>query len=103
MTILAEAYGSSLGDANWNPIVDLNNDSKIDTDDLDEVFKVFHLLVTDVNGDGVVNILDITVAALAYGSTPESANWNVKVDFNDDQTVNIIDISVAATAYGKRR
>ena len=46
----------------------------------------------DVNRDGVVNILDLTLVARAFGAyTPES-------DVNSDGVVNIFDLAFVATA-----
>jgi hypothetical protein len=45
----------------------------------------------DLNGDGVVNILDAILLADAFGSKPGSPNWNPYADLNDDSVVNILD------------
>ena len=55
----------------------------------------------DLNGDNVVNIVDMTIAAKAFGSTPSDRNWNAIADINMDKKVNIIDISIIARDYGK--
>jgi len=59
------------------------------------------LLKTDLNDDGVVNILDISIIAIAFGSTPEGPNWNIIADLNNDQIINILDISTVAMEFGK--
>ena len=41
----------------------------------------------DVNGDGIVNILDLVLIAANFGQTAESA-----ADVNDDGVVNILDL-----------
>jgi hypothetical protein len=58
-------------------------------------------LFGDLSGDGRVNILDVTIVALAYGSTPQMPNWNPKADLNNDGTVNILDIALVAREFGK--
>ena len=45
----------------------------------------------DVNGDGIVNILDLVVVANAFGETDP--------DINGDGTVNILDLVVVANAF----
>jgi len=41
----------------------------------------------DLNTDGTINILDISVVAMAFGSTPEDPDWNVIADLNSDQVI----------------
>jgi transglutaminase-like putative cysteine protease len=55
----------------------------------------------DLNGDNVVNIVDMTIAAKAFGSTPSDRNWNAVADINMDKKLNIIDLSMIAREYGK--
>ena len=50
---------------------------------------------TDVNGDSIVNILDLVVVANAFGAE------NEKADVNGDGAVNILDLVVVANAFGK--
>ncbi len=62
---------------------------------------ILRVLQTDLNNDGTVNILDISIVAVAFGSTPEDPNWNEIADLNNDEIVNILDISIVAMDYGK--
>ena len=55
----------------------------------------------DLNGDGEVNIIDVSIAAMAFGSNPLDPNWNIIVDLNNDQIINILDISTVAMKFGK--
>lgn len=56
----------------------------------------------DVNHDGVVNIIDISIAAKAFGSSyPDHPRWEYKADVNHDHVVNILDIAGIAKCYGK--
>jgi hypothetical protein len=55
----------------------------------------------DVNGDGRVNILDISAVAKAFGSKPGDPSWNPNADVDNNETVNIIDISKVAKEFGK--
>lgn len=56
---------------------------------------------TDLNKDGSVNILDISIVAKAYGSKPGNPNWNEIADLDKNGITNIIDISMVAKDYGK--
>ena len=55
------------------------------------VFGVKGYILGDINGDGVVNILDAIMQASAFGCTPQDTNWNPRADLNDDGVVNILD------------
>jgi hypothetical protein len=56
----------------------------------------------DLNGDGLVNILDISLIGIAYNSRPGDPNWNPKVDFDKNNFVNIIDLTQVAIEYGSK-
>jgi hypothetical protein len=56
----------------------------------------------DVNQDGIVNILDIGIVAAAYGSNPQTVNWNSAADLNFDEIVDIFDICIIAIYFGER-
>jgi len=52
-------------------------------------------LATDVNKDGVVNILDLTLIASNFGKSGEN-----DADVNADGLVNILDLTLVAAAFG---
>ena len=54
----------------------------------------------DIDGDHKVEIRDLATVALAYGSTPASANWNSAADINNDGKVNILDLAFVAIYFG---
>jgi hypothetical protein len=58
-------------------------------------------LPTDLNKDGTVNILDISLVAKAYGAKPGDTTWNPVADLNEDAIINILDIAMVAKDYGK--
>ncbi|RLI65378.1 MAG: hypothetical protein DRO67_02775 [Candidatus Asgardarchaeum californiense] len=59
-------------------------------------------LVGDVNIDGAVDIQDILVAALSFGSYPAHPRWNPNADFTKDGYIGIDDICLTARNFGKQ-
>ncbi len=55
----------------------------------------------DINNDCIVNILDILIAAIAFGSSPGDPNWNPITDLNSDNIINILDIVRIGVNFGK--
>ena len=60
-----------------------------------------HLQASDVNADGTVNILDLTLIAANFGTTP-TADQTFSPDINGDGTVNILDLTLVASHFGSR-
>lgn len=58
-------------------------------------------LCTDVDRDGQINILDISIPAKAFGSKIGDSNYYGLADINEDNVINILDIAAIATDYGK--
>jgi len=54
----------------------------------------------DLNDDGIVDKVDISIAAKAFGTKPGDPNWNEKADLDKNGTINILDISIVAKAFG---
>jgi len=59
------------------------------------------LLEGDANGDNLVNILDFSLLATAFGKTSDQVGFNAFTDFNADSLINIIDFSLLATNFSK--
>lgn len=58
----------------------------------------------DINGDGIVNILDIAIVAKAYATTPGDPNWNPIADIAEPYgEINILDIVTVAREYGNSK
>jgi hypothetical protein len=57
------------------------------------------LPIGDINGDGSVNILDISLWAKAFGTTSTSPRWNADADINHDGKVNILDGVIVAKSF----
>ena len=66
----------------------------------DEYLTDIHLAI-DLNGDRIVDILDIAIAATAFNSRPEDDNWKAIADLNGDWNVNIVDLAAIAIGFGK--
>jgi hypothetical protein len=58
-------------------------------------------LSTELNKDGTVNILDITMVAAIYNSKEGDPKWNELADLDKSGLVNILDISMVAKDFGK--
>lgn len=53
----------------------------------------------DLNGDIVVNAVDLGQLKAAFFSTPASANWNPNADFNNDGVINVVDLGIMRAAF----
>lgn len=58
-------------------------------------------ILGDINGDGMVNIIDIVLIAASYGTTPEDFNWNPHADIAPPYgVIDILDLVTCAAHYG---
>ncbi len=55
----------------------------------------------DLSGDGKVNMLDVSIAAIAFGTYTGDPKWNAYADLNFDGFINILDLAIIALEYGK--
>jgi hypothetical protein len=77
-----------------------------ETDITDNVFidgMISVLVPGDVNGDGIVSMIDLYLQALHFGAQKDTANYVVNYDINDDGIINMIDLWTAATHYGQHQ
>ena len=58
------------------------------------------LRAADINADGVINVLDLTLIAAHFGTTP-TADQALNPDVNGDGVVNILDLTFVASHFGK--
>jgi hypothetical protein len=65
------------------------------------VSSFFQYLIGDANNDGDVNSADLTTFNQAYGSTPNSTNWNTYCDFDRDDKVIVSDLYDLGKHYGQ--
>jgi subtilisin family serine protease len=54
----------------------------------------------DINGDGAVDVFDLSVAGAAYGSFEGMPGYNAEADFNKDGLVDARDLAVVTVNYG---
>jgi len=55
----------------------------------------------DVNGDGTVNVLDLTIVSLSYGNFKGEPDYNPEADLNEDGIVDMQDLATVARNLGK--
>jgi PKD repeat protein len=55
--------------------------------------------IADLNEDGTVNILDLTVFAISFGSFQDHGRWNPRADLDGNGKVNILDGVVISRSY----
>jgi len=75
---------------------------EIDTDDNALINGTVYVgIVGDINADGKVNMRDIGICCMAYGSYPGYPKWNPNADINGDGKIDMRDIGITCTNYGK--
>lgn len=55
----------------------------------------------DANQDNVINILDFSILATAYGKSESDPGYDRRADFNNSRRIDILDFSILATNYGR--
>ena len=55
----------------------------------------------DADNNGVVNSADSAVLDAAFGSNPDSANWNANADLDGDHNVTLFDYTIVDNHYGQ--
>jgi len=59
------------------------------------------VILGDLNSDGIVDIYDVVIIAIAFGSKQGDSNWNPLADLNNDGIVDIFDVVIVAKNFGK--
>ncbi|MGB9671582.1 MAG: dockerin type I domain-containing protein, partial [Candidatus Norongarragalinales archaeon] len=57
-------------------------------------------LACDLNVDGRVDMKDIGIAVKAFGTTPQTPNWNPNIDVNNDGKIDMKDIGIIIKNFG---
>jgi len=55
----------------------------------------------DINGDGIVNSIDLTFFTRAWGSAAGEPNYDYRCDLNNDGVINEADFAILASAWGQ--
>ena len=58
-------------------------------------------MVGDINADGIVDISDVYLIALAFGAMPPDPRYNSNLDIIYDEIIDISDIYIAAIHFGE--
>lgn len=59
------------------------------------------VLEGDINGDGVVNHVDLAILAKHYGSSFNQPTYIIPADLNIDGAINYVDLAILAKNYGR--
>ncbi|HEY4674971.1 MAG TPA: dockerin type I domain-containing protein [Candidatus Bathyarchaeia archaeon] len=68
---------------------------------METYFGFTNLKTSDINEDHIVDTLDATIIASAFGSEPGDPNWNPLADLNNDLVIDIIDMTFVGLAMDK--
>jgi hypothetical protein len=72
-------------------------------DDAATIPNAIHLFpLGDVNQDGWITIVDISIADLGYGATPGNTRWNSWADITGGGIISIVDINYITYHYGTK-
>ncbi|MDH5448121.1 MAG: cohesin domain-containing protein [Candidatus Bathyarchaeota archaeon] len=81
----------------WQVPYEINIENNIYTDGFVKI-----KMIGDVNGDGIIDIYDLTAACGAYGSREGDPNWNPEVDLAPIWgIIEIYDLVTIASRYGQ--
>ncbi|MGD8545808.1 MAG: cohesin domain-containing protein, partial [Candidatus Bathyarchaeota archaeon] len=64
------------------------------------VYEMYPSNIADINWDGIVDMRDIGLAAMAFGSEPGHPRWNPICDLNNDDKIDMKDIAMVARNFG---
>jgi len=63
-------------------------------------FIAYAKVVGDINGDGRVDIFDLSTVGGSFGSRPGSGNWNLAADLNNDGVIDLFDLTIVGASFG---
>ena len=89
-----ETGSDGIGDISYT--IDGNN-----TDRYPLIYPYGYVPSPDANQDGLVDIVDLVICALAFGSQPGDPKWNPYADLNQDGLVDIVDLVMIALHFGE--
>jgi parallel beta-helix repeat protein len=94
-----DADKDQIGDLSYT--IDANNTDRYPLIYPFEFYEPEYVCSSDLNKDGIVNIIDITMVARAFGCMPGDLNWYPIADLNMNESINIVDVTMVAKDYGK--
>ena len=62
---------------------------------------ILSTILYDINGDRIINMMDLYLVALIFGATSEDPEWNPLMDVNSDGIINMMDIWIVAVHFGE--
>jgi len=66
--------------------------------------KVKVRMLGDINGDGIIDIFDVLIVVIAFGSSSGSLSWNPDANLTymkaGDETIDIFDLEIIAKNFG---
>jgi len=62
-------------------------------------YEYYPSLRNDLNNDGKVDLKDISLIAMAFGSFPTHPRWNPLADLNSDSKIDLKDVSTVARHF----
>ena len=57
-----------------------------------KLFNIEIKLRKDINGDGVIDIFDLSLVSFLYNKMPNDSEWNSACDINNDGVIDIFDV-----------
>jgi uncharacterized protein (DUF2141 family) len=64
-------------------------------------FSSVHAITGDVNGDGKVDMKDVSLLIKAYGAFPSDPRWNPSYDLDQNGRIDMRDIVIVVQNFGK--
>jgi len=59
------------------------------------------IMITDLDVNGAIDIVDIAITAKAYGSRIGDDEWNQEADLDSNGVIDILDVATVAQDFGK--
>lgn len=66
----------------------------------DGIIEILQLL-GDINGDGKVDMRDISIVTQAFATFPDHPRWNPQADIDHNNVIDLKDIGLVAKSHGK--
>jgi hypothetical protein len=66
-----------------------------------DFFSFYNIVPWDLNQDRRINTQDLSIMAVAYSSKPQDTNWDPRADINEDGRVTMVDLIIVTNHYGE--